>query len=102
MLEADQTAKRKLFRTLANGNKLRLVLFAEYAQQGWQWKAYNVKDSRPLGQLTPYALRVGDRIQSGSAGNLEEAKVKAETFAKKKLRPKRVRFHWEEVRMPAV
>jgi hypothetical protein len=102
VLEADQTAKRKLFRAVPSGKKQTLVLFAEYAQQGWQWRAYNVKDSRPLDQLTPYALRVGDRIQSGSADNLEEAKANAEVFAKKKLRPKRVRFRWEEVRMPAV
>ena len=37
MLEADQTAKRKLFRTIAKGKKQTLVLFVEYALQNWQW-----------------------------------------------------------------
>jgi hypothetical protein len=102
VLEADQTAKRKLFRTMARGKKQTLVLFVECAQQGWQWRAYNVKDSRPVDRLTPYTLRIGDRVQSGSADDLEEAKTRVEAFAKEKLRPSRVRFRWEEVRLPGV
>jgi hypothetical protein len=102
MLETDQTTRRELFRTMARGKKQTLVLFAEYAPQGWQWRAYNVKDSRPLNQLTPYNLRIGDRVQSGSADDLEEAKANAEAFAKEKLRPSKVKFRWEEVRVAAV
>jgi hypothetical protein len=91
-----------LFRTMARGEKQTLVLFAEYAQQGWQWRAYNVKDSRPLDQLTPYTMQIGDRVQSGSADDLEEAKANAEAFAKEKVRPSKVKFRWKEVRVPAV
>ena len=101
MLEADQTAKRKLFRTIAKGKKQTLVLFVEYALQGWQWRAYNLKDARPLGQLTPYTILIRDRVGSGSADDLDEAKAKVQAFAKEKLRPSRVRFRWEEVRVPA-
>ena len=102
MLEADQTTNRKLFRTMARGKKQTLVLFVEYAQQGWQWRAYNLKDSRPLGQLTPYTILIRDRVSNGSADDLEGAKAKVQAFARKKLQPSRVRFRWEEVRLPAV
>ena len=101
MLEADHTTNRKLFRTKVRGKKQILVLFVEYAQQGWQWRAYNLKDSRPLGQLTPYTILIRDRVSNGSADDLEGAKAKVQAFARKKLQPSRVRFRWEEVRLPA-
>ena len=102
MLETDHTTKRKLLRTMAKGKKQTIVLFVEYAQQGWQWRAYNLKDARPLAQLTQYTMLIRDRIRSGSADDLDDAKAKVQAFAKEKLRPSRVRFRWEEVKLRAV